>query len=214
MEILNCMINPLNSSRAALKLALGGIVAASLAVAGCRPDSAPKELERFRTVADFSLTERTEKTVTRADLKGKIVVVHFFFAGCSVQCETLGARMAQIQTATAKMDNVQLLSITVDPQSDNPERLRYYASRFNADAGRWLFLTGKRDDIYKLIQESFLQPAQGQAATGFVHSEKIVLVDQDGVVRAYYEGMESDVLPKVLAGIKQLQENAPKAASP
>ena len=110
-----------------------------------------------------------------------------------------------------------LVSITVDPRSDTPEALARYAARFNASTNRWLFLTGDKKLIYPLIQESFLQPV-AQADTppdpfggGFIHSEKIALVDRRGTVRAYYEGMESTVAQKILRGIQQLRnESVPK----
>lgn len=167
-------------------------------------------LHEFRQVGSFQLVERSGRVVSEADLKGKIVIVDFFFGGCSAQCLTLGRQMAELQRLTAAMDEVMLVSITVDPQSDTPQALTSYANRINADTNRWLFLTGNKKIIYPLIQQSFLLAVaddNGQPSSsdpGFIHSDKIALVDKRGVVRAYYDGMDASTPQMVLAGIKQL----------
>ncbi len=103
-----------------------------------------------------------------------------------------------------------LVSITVDPGSDTPQALTRYANSINADTNRWLFLTGDKKIIYPLIQESFLlavaddnsQPSSSDP--GFIHSDKIALVDKRGVVRAYYDGMDARAPQTILAGINQV----------
>jgi protein SCO1/2 len=109
------------------------------------------------------------------------------------------------------MDDVMLVSITVDPGSDTPQALTRYANRINADTNRWLFLTGDKKIIYPLIQESFLLAVADENSQlpsvnpGFIHSDKFALVDRRGVVRAYYDGLDSEVPQRILAGIKQVQ---------
>jgi cytochrome oxidase Cu insertion factor (SCO1/SenC/PrrC family) len=171
----------------------------------------PQEpLHEYRHVGNFQLIERSGRAVTEADLKGKVVVVDFFFGGCSAQCLTLGQQMARLQQWTAGMNDVMLVSITVDPGSDTPQVLSRYANRLQADSNRWLFLTGDKKIIYPLIQQSFLlavpddisQPPSSEPT--FIHSDKIALVDKRGVVRAYYDGMDSRVAQTVLSGINQV----------
>ncbi|ODU23818.1 MAG: hypothetical protein ABS95_03005 [Verrucomicrobia bacterium SCN 57-15] len=198
----------------ALGIFLCGVAVAILAVfirAKARHD---EPLREYRTVGNFQLTERSGRTISTADLHGKIVVVDFFFGACSAQCQVLSQHMAEVQRLTDGMNDVLLVSITVDPRADTPEALTRYATRFNASTNRWLFLTGDKKLIYPLIQESFLQPvAQADAPPdpfggGFIHSEKIALVDRRGTVRAYYEGMESTVAAKILRGIQQLRNES------
>jgi protein SCO1/2 len=115
------------------------------------------------------------------------------------------------------MDDVMLVSITVDPGSDTPQALTRYANRINADTNRWLFLTGDKKIIYPLIQESFLLAVADENSQlpsvnpGFIHSDKFALVDRRGVVRAYYDGLDSKAPQQILAGIKQVQAEKPTA---
>ena len=68
---------------------------------GIRPDH-PRQL------VDFSLTDRTGRTVTRADLNGKILVVDFLLTSCSATCPEVNRRMAEIQSLTTNQSDVQL----------------------------------------------------------------------------------------------------------
>ena len=112
--------------------------------------------------------------------------------------------MARLQTELAGNKEVQLVSFTVDPDFDTPQVLRDYAQRFGADPQRWLFLTGPRDEIYRLIRTSFKlgveRNASSESQTGYEveHSTKIVLVDPRGHIRGYFDSTE----PGDLAALK------------
>lgn len=166
------------------------------AVAGCSSPSVP--LDDLGPVADFRLTERSGRTVTRADLEGQVWVAAFVFTRCKGHCLQLSATMARLQKDFANQPDVRLVSFSVDPEADTPEVLREYADRFGADPERWLFLTGKEDEVYHLIQKSFHLPVeqnQGAARTPgneVLHSPRLVLVDQRGHIRGYFDGRSVD----------------------
>jgi protein SCO1/2 len=90
-------------------------------------------------------------------LKGKTVVVNAFFATCTGVCPPMNRNMKAIQDALGDRvgKDVFLVSITVDPATDTPTRLKEYAQKFQAKPG-WLFLTGKKENVdwalYKLGQ--------------------------------------------------------------
>jgi protein SCO1/2 len=81
-------------------------------------------------------------------MKGKTVVIDTFFTGCAASCPTMAATFAYLQEKLAPRlgRDVALLSISVDPDADTPEKLKQYAARFKAQPG-WSFLTGRRDDV-------------------------------------------------------------------
>jgi protein SCO1/2 len=162
--------------------------------AGC---SSP-HLEDLGPVQDFSLTERSGRTVTRADLAGKVWVAAFGFTRCTGPCPQVSGTMARLQKETAGEKDLMLVSMSVDPDHDTPEVLQQYADRFGADPNRWLFLTGKRDELYALILESFhlaVQQNEGSArAPGneVTHSTRLALVDRRGHLRGYFDGRQVD----------------------
>jgi protein SCO1 len=90
-------------------------------------------------------------------LKGKTVVINALFTTCPNVCPPMSRNFERIQAAVGERlgKDVFLVSITVDPENDTPEKLKQYADRFHARPG-WLFLTGKKEDVdsalYKLGQ--------------------------------------------------------------
>ncbi len=109
----------------------------------------------YGTVPDFSLIERSGRTVTRADLLGHVSVVDFFYTRCTDSCPLQSAHLARLLAGLSEAPDLQAISITVDPDHDGRDVLAAYASRFGADPGRWLFLTGPRQDIYRLAVDGF-----------------------------------------------------------
>ena len=75
------------------------------------------------------------------------VMLNFIFTTCTTICPVLTATFSQVQRKLGdEAKNVRLISITIDPEQDTPERLKEYAGRFKAGAG-WQFLTGSIEDI-------------------------------------------------------------------
>lgn len=198
-------------------LVLAGIYSIFFARSGNRDEKVV--LKNYRMVEAFSLTDQHGKTVTRKDLDGKIWVVNFFFTTCSTQCLVLSERMSQLQDRFAANPEVALVSISVDPQTDTPERLATYAQRYKAGP-RWSLLTGKPQEIDRLIKGSFLLPVARTDAernqiylANLVHSDRMAVVDRLGVVRFYGDGMAPGVLAAISKAVDLLLAEGPVAAS-
>jgi protein SCO1 len=163
-----------------------------------------------RTLAAFALTDRSGRHVTEADLQNKFAVVSFVFTSCSFTCLDVSKHMAEIQRLTENMPDVQLLSLTVDPRSDTPEALTKFANRFEADTNRWFFLTGDKEPLYHLIETSFL--SRGTAADNplmpgsFLGTERIALVDRQGVVLKYFNGLSKQSPAQVVQALADLRK--------
>jgi protein SCO1/2 len=90
-------------------------------------------------------------------LKGKVVVINSFFATCANVCPLMSHAFEKIQAAFPDRvgKDIFLISISVDPTTDTPPRLKEYAERFHAKPG-WYFLTGKKENVdlalYKIGQ--------------------------------------------------------------
>jgi protein SCO1 len=163
-----------------------------------------------RQLVDFSLTDRTGRTVTRKELAGKFLVVDFLFTGCSLTCPAVNRCMARIQQLTTNQPDVRLVSLSVDPRDDTPDVLAAYGQRFGADTNRWFLLTGDKAGMYDLISTSFLTQAPDDPFNympgNFAHTERIAVVDPDGRVRAYFDGLRTDAARDVVAEISRLRK--------
>jgi cytochrome oxidase Cu insertion factor (SCO1/SenC/PrrC family) len=163
-----------------------------------------------RRLVDFSLTDRTGRTVTRAELNHKILVVDFLFTSCSLTCPVVNRCMAQIQQLTTNQPDVRLVSLTVDPRDDTPEVLAKYGERFGADTNRWLLLTGDKTAIHGLIATSFLPQDLDDPFTympgNFSHTDRIALVDAEGNVRGYFDGLNPNTVAAVVEEINRLRK--------
>src|SRR5215470_14972522 len=81
-------------------------------------------------------------------IKDKIVLISFIYTHCPDICPLTTARIAQVEDELGDMvgRDIFFISMTVDPERDTPERLKEFATAFDAGPG-WLFLTGKPEDI-------------------------------------------------------------------
>lgn len=164
------------------------LAAAALLACACgRP-------EPLATLPEFTMTAvgaKETREFGRADLLGKVWVVDFIFTHCAGPCPILSSRMSDL--AHELPAEVGLLTVAVDPDGDTPERLRAYAKRYGADLERWVFLRGTSSQVYHLLYAGFrlplsinpTAPAEQRAA----HSTRFALVDRNGAIRKFYDGL-------------------------
>ena len=182
-----------------------------------------RSLEDYGAAPTFQLTDHLERPVRSDELRGKVVVANFVYTGCRDTCPLLSVQMQALQERLREQqllgDRVQLLSFTVDPEHDTPAVLRAYAERHDADPQAWRFLTGPADEVVQVIQGGFFQGVvplatpvgahSHPAGTGphshgdVMHSNRFVLVDRQGRLRAFYDGLDLD-LDQVVRDIRQL----------
>ncbi len=85
-------------------------------------------------------------------IKGKTVAINFIFTTCTTICPPLTATFRQVQKDLAeRAPDVRLISVSVDPVTDTPERLRGFAAKFKAGPG-WTFVTGEKAEVESLLQ--------------------------------------------------------------
>ena len=84
-------------------------------------------------------------------IKGKTVAVNFIFTTCTTICPPLTANFAKLQRIMRDRGekDFQLISVTVDPETDTPEKLKRYADMFHAKPG-WTFVTGTRTEMEQI----------------------------------------------------------------
>jgi len=152
----------------------------------------------------FALVDQRGRALSLSDLRGKVLAISFVFTTCSDSCPVVTAKMAEIQRrlGTDFGRRVRFVSISVDPLTDTPERLRAYAAKFGADVPGWSFLTGKPAQIDDVVRR-FGAHAR-RAENGSVdHLTLTSLVDAQGRLRVQYLGYRFQV-DEMLADLQAL----------
>jgi protein SCO1/2 len=164
----------------------------------------------WHKLPDFSLVNQLGDTVSWDKLKGKVVVVDFFFTHCPTICPALTSNMKTLQQSINNAQRVgdktpdflHFLSFSIDPERDSVSRLKHWADRFQVNPEQWWLLTGKKKDIYDFaINDMKIGLVDGEGVdTGFIHTDHFVLIDTNRNVRGYYHGLDS-------ASLKQLSND-------
>lgn len=167
-----------------------------------------KFLKPVDTAPDFAYTDRSGKTFSSSQLKGKVWVVDFIFAHCAGSCPMMSQKMMELQESWKGNPNFKLVTFTVDPERDTVDALRQYAEDYHADPNQWFFLTGPKEEIYKTILGGFKEIAARDYEAGpgfeFIHSTRIILVDGNGKIRGLYDSQNDEDLLKLRQDIKCL----------
>src|SRR3954470_15319738 len=132
---------------------MGLLLALAAALAG-EPGS---RLAVIQQAPDFTLTTQDDKSLGRKDLEGKVFLVSFLFTTCNGSCPPTTARLVQVQQRLGERgllmgDRRPVVSITLDPARDTPAALARYMKLYDADPRSWAFLTGRPEQVEKVIK--------------------------------------------------------------
>lgn len=119
-----------------------------------KPTTDPGAVTSLR-LPDVPVQDQNGKSLSfyRDLVKGKVVAVNFVFTTCTAICPSLTATFRKVQQQLAEQKvPAQLISISVDPTVDTPERLHEFAAKFKAEPG-WTFVTGNTSDIDSILKE-------------------------------------------------------------
>ena len=164
-------------------------------------------------VPGFSLVDTRGELFDSTDLAGDVYVVNFFFTRCRSICIPMMNAVAKLDEGyrVNGIDGVRIVSITVDPEEDTPEKLRAWGEEHGVVPPRWTLLTGERDAIEVLVMGGF-KTALGEpeeTSPGFfdiAHSGKLVLVDGAGNIRGYYDHDETGLDEVYHRSLRVLEE--------
>lgn len=161
-----------------------------LALSGC----AGRELPRLAPPVAFSapaVDGGTQTVIDAGALRGRPWVADFVFTRCGGPCPVLSSNMAKLQNELPR--DVRLVSFTVDPQHDSLEVLARYAERHGAQPGRWLFARLEPRPLFELVNAGLKLPIyidpEAAPENRAIHTTKFVLIDAEGAVRGYYDGI-------------------------
>lgn len=150
----------------------------------------PSALSTGQTVSDFSLVDQTNRKVTLSEFKGKVVALTFIYTRCPLPdyCLRLSNNFARLQKRFGDRmgRDLVLLSVSFDPDHDQPEVLREYAERFKANVEGWHFLTGALSSVKQVCGMFGVNfwPDEGL----LTHSLRTAVIDREGKLVANVEG--------------------------
>ena len=152
----------------------------------------------YGKVNDFRLLDTEGREFTLKDLKGKVWLADFIFTTCGGICPVMTKNMASLHRSYRLLNDVAMVSISVNPEYDTPSVLAQFAKKYDADTNRWYFLTGPRKDIEDLAIKNF---KVGSAEESIFHSSYFILVDRYSNIRGYYDGTETNAVQKLFKDV-------------
>ncbi|SMF42511.1 SCO family protein [Pseudobacteriovorax antillogorgiicola] len=153
----------------------------------------------------FSFTNQDKETISQETLKGRYVIANFFYMHCAGMCPLIMGNMKKIYQKIQN-PNVVLLSHSLMPETDTPEKLKEFSTALGADE-RWQFVTGPKAAMYELARETYhADTSRGQESLGdnFRHGEHIYLIDPEGRIRGLYNGKNPAAVKALLADLSKL----------
>ena len=159
-------------------------------------------------IPDFKFFNQHSQYFSNKDLKGSIYVSDFFFTRCPGICKDMSSQLTRVQDYFRENKEIKIVSFTVDPENDNPSALKNYADKYRAVSGKWYFLTGSKDSLYKLAKEGFFLNAleDKNSKEEFIHDNHFVLVDKEGRIRGFYDGTSKKDVDRLITEISILVE--------
>ena len=165
-------------------------------------------LKTFHTIPAFRFTNQNGTTITEANYKNKIYVASFFFTTCQGICPRLTSKLSILQKAFLGDNQVRILSHSVMPDIDTVSALRQYAKAHKINSDTWDLVTGKKAVIYAIAKAAYFASedmGKPEAAGDFLHTEKLLLIDQNRRIRGVYNGMADTAIAELVADIRTLK---------
>ena len=161
----------------------------------------------YHTIPPFYLTAHDGSIITDKTVKGKIYVADFFFTSCPSICPIMTSSMKVLHENTKDIEELLILSHTIDPERDTLAQLNKYIKAHELDTrDDWFFLYGSQEYVYEIGKDGYLINADvdKEAEGGFLHSEHFVLVDREGRIRGMYLGTSPEEVNQLEKDIRYL----------
>jgi protein SCO1/2 len=152
------------------------------------PDAAP--VRPRHPLLDYKFTNELGQAVSLGEFRGQALAITFFFTRCPIPeyCPRLSRNFEEVSRKLAAMPgaptNWHLLSVSFDPEFDNPEVLKSYAEGYHYDPKHWSFLTGPTNKIAELAASSNL--GYQREGSFFNHDFRTLIVDANGKLQMVF----------------------------
>jgi protein SCO1/2 len=175
-------------------LASGALIVIDLA------NQSRADMQVYGEIPEFEFTERSGRPFGSEQIRGKITILNFFFTSCLGPCPAMNAQVAELYRQYVTSDQVQFVSVSVDPARDSLHVLQEYADKMGVSDGRWLFIRGPLEEVYRISEKGFM--LAGELPN--IHSTKLILIDRQGKIRGYYDSFDEDQLRTLTIHVREL----------
>ncbi|MBW0001267.1 MAG: SCO family protein [Verrucomicrobia bacterium] len=175
---------------------------------------AQTELPVLGTVGEFTLTAEDGREVNRSFLQGRITVCQLVCSRCGSPGPLLLSRFAELDQNFNRSSRLQLLSVTIDPQVDQPPVLARLRESYEG-SDHWVFLTGDPAEITRFAAGVFgTAPALrgDRLRQAAIDAPVLVLVDEEARIRQRYQGLDQEVVAAILEDVGTLLRNGQTSA--
>jgi protein SCO1/2 len=165
-------------------------------------------------VPPFRLSDQEGRPFGSEDLAGRVWIASFVFTRCETVCPAITRTMARVQSRVRNLEPaLHLVSFSVDPEFDTPERLLAYSRAHRASPRMWTFLTGPSDAVRQAVEKG-LRVAMNRdpsdpSPAGISHGTHLVLVDGADRVRGYYDPDDGEAVDRLVRDAALLVNRGP-----
>jgi len=173
---------------------------------GCSSSSSISDPLNYE-IKDFEFENQDGEIVSLDSLKGDIWLADFIFTNCDTVCPPMTAHMKELQDRFEAEDlDVKVISFSVDPENDTPDKIKEFASNYSINFNKWDFLTGyDQSVIEEFALENFKVIVQKpKESEQVIHTSNFFLIDQNGVVMKDYSGVTDTPYDQIISDIKVL----------
>ncbi len=150
-------------------------------------------------LTDFTATNRDGTEVSFSQLAGDVWVAGYQYTDCPGACLGMAGVMKRLYDEFGKRDDFHLVSVSLNPAEDTPEKMNTWVTRHGIDADNWWFLTGDEERIRNYMIRNFkffgvvenTEPEVIAREGRFSHDQRLALVDGQGHVRGMYDVMNT-----------------------
>ncbi len=151
-----------------------------------RMDTVWGELPRIKEAPAFRVTNYDGTPLTSEQLLGRPWIASFMFATCQGVCPIMNKHIADLQQAFGEY--IRFVSFSVDSETDSLPLLAAYAHEYGARPGVWFIARTSLDSVRMISRDGFLL---SDPRTPDLHSSRLVLVDEGGHIRGYYNSLDT-----------------------
>lgn len=189
-----------------------------LIVSACSNNAIEPESQYGNKLQSFNVTDQNGDKFSQKDMKGKVYIADFIFTDCETVCPPMTYNMSTVIDQLEK-DGVKdygVLSFSVDPDNDTPEKLKNYIKQYNVPDGKWTLLTNYDFKFIKQYAEDNFKSIVAPPPKGsnqVTHGTNFYLIDQNGKIIKTYSGQDAGdkKFPKseIVADVKTLVKEGP-----